>query len=574
MVGYIQTINSQNWRDTVNEILEDKPKDAINILMQHKNEWNEIDENSLGCCYELLNDYANAIKWYEISGKHKNGNALFNLGRIYDYHHGNHPNVVPDSEKSKSYYKKAIFCDYEMGVSYAVLNFYVMCKDENKLDECKPILEDAVRRKFELIEAPYILAEFFYKDKKESLYYYRISAEHGNRDAQYQLATILQEGKFIEKDMKEAVRWYRKAADQGDWNAEQKLGICYEELYLKTLDERYLQSCLKYYYNIYTDDNESGMPRIINLGKIGENIKVDEKGNWMVEEPEDPLKDMYLRGMLNAEKYSTYEDWLKIEVKPLAVASDVDVNIPINNTKSKSYALVVANENYNYEHYVPYAENDGEIFRKYLENTFGIPSNHIHLVNDASLNTLKREIEWLVENGQDAENLYFYYSGHGIPANDLSTSYLLPCDGYAKDPETGLSLQWLYSKLGSMDIPCFVFLDACFSGSGRDKKMLVESRGVAIKAKDVIPQNKTVVISACQGVEMAYPYEEQKHGLFTYCLLKKIQDSKGDITLGELSDYVKVNVPQYSRKENGKSQTPAVIPSQAVVNSWQSMKLK
>lgn len=573
VAGSLQTM-AQTWDDNAYSLSDQgKYEDAIKVFLQHEREMTEVDQNQLAFCYEKLNDYPNAVKWYQVSVKNGNSSAMFNLARIYDCRYGTHQGVESNKEKAKQFYRQAIYSDYEgKGRAWSVLNLFLVCKDENNIEECKPIIEYAIRRKVDLNHAPYLMAHYLCKDKREAIYYYRISAEHGNDDAQYELAKILQEGKYIEKDLNEAVRWHRKAAEQGNWGAQQELGKCYEELYLKTLDERYLNSCLKYYYKIYTDDNDSGMPRIINLGDTS-NIKVDKDGNWVVDDL-NPLKSMYSKGLANADRYKTYEEWLEAEVKPLSVDSDVDINIPKNDIKSKTYALIIANENYNFEHYVPYAENDGETVRKYFENTLGVPVDNIHLISDASLNVMKREIEWLMDNSKGVDNLYFYYSGHAIPANDLSTSYLLPCDGYAKDPETGLDLQWLYNKLGSTDIPCYVFLDACFSGSGRDRQVLVESRGVAIKAKEVVPQNKTIVFTACSGTEMAYPIEEQKHGLFTYCFLKSLQKSEGAITLGELADYIKQNVSQYARKERRGTQSPMVVSSSAVADVWRNFKLK
>ena len=369
--------------------------------------------------------------------------------------------------------------------------------------------------------------------------------------------------------MKEAGFWYRKAADQNHFGAQQEIGKCYEELYIKTLDNRYLELCLKYYYKIYTDDNDSGAPRIISLS----NVSFDENGN-MTASADNPLETIYKKGLYYAEEYSTYDDWLKNKVKPLSLDSDVDINIPKTQIKSKSIAVIIANENYKFEHYVPYAENDGEVISKYFEYTLGIPNQNIHLIKDASLNTMKREVEWLIENCHDIDNIYFYYTGHGIPANDLSTSYLLPVDGYAKDPETGLNIQWLYSKLASTNVKSIVLLDACFSGSGRHQNMLVEARGVAIKPKDIMPQNNTIVISACQGVEMAYPYEEQKHGLFTYCFLKSLQTTNGKVCLGDIYDYIQENVSAISKRDNGMAQTPSVMVSSDLSEIWREVKLK
>jgi TPR repeat protein len=48
---------------------------------------------------------------------------------------------------------------------------------------------------------------------------YRQAAEQGNRDAQYSLGVLYEEGApgdGVPQDYEEAVKWYRKAAEQGD----------------------------------------------------------------------------------------------------------------------------------------------------------------------------------------------------------------------------------------------------------------------------------------------------------------------------------------------------------------------
>ena len=89
-----------------------------------------------------------------------------------------------------------------------------------------------------------------------------------------------------------------------------------------------------------------------------------------------------------------------------------------------------------------------------------------------------------------------------------------------------------------------------------------------------MPQGNMVVFSAAQGDETAYPNNEEKHGMFTYFLLKKLQESKGDVTLYELGEYIKTNVSQQSILLNGKSQTPCVTPSASLDASWREWKLR
>jgi hypothetical protein len=71
--------------------------------------------------------------------------------------------------------------------------------------------------------------------------------------------------------------------------------------------------------------------------------------------------------------------------------------------------------------------------------------------------------------------------------------------------------------------------------------MMAAARGIAIRAKPGAPQGNMVVFSAAQGDETAYPNHEKGHGMFTYFLLKKLQETKGDVTLSELGEIVSDN---------------------------------
>ena len=268
----------------------------------------------------------------------------------------------------------------------------------------------------------------------------------------------------------------------------------------------------------------------------------------------------------------------EVEIKRASLVSVVDENIPISNKKNtNAFVVIIANENYQSVASVPFALNDGNIFREYCLKTLGIPEKQIKYVPNATGNQIKQQVGWLqtiCEVFEDAQ-IIFYYAGHGIPDESSRTAYLLPVDGLGTDVTTGYKLDDLYSALGN--IPAnnvTVFMDACFSGSKREQGMLASARGVAIKAKSGMPQGNMVVFSAAQGDETAYPNNEEKHGMFTYFLLKKLQDTKGDVTLHELGEYITKNVSQQSILLNGKSQTPCVTPSATLDASWREWKLK
>lgn len=271
----------------------------------------------------------------------------------------------------------------------------------------------------------------------------------------------------------------------------------------------------------------------------------------------------------------------EVEIKRVSLTSEVDENIPITNKQNKNtFAVIIANEKYKNVADVPFAVNDGNIFREYCLKTLGIPDNQIHYRVNATGNDIYSEVKWLrnIFNTDKYKNaqIIFYYTGHGVPDVMRNTSYLLPIDGIATDVSTGYKLDDLYAALGALSAKSVtVFLDACFSGTTRNdgKEMLVEAKGVAIKAKSGIPQGNMVVFSAAKGDETAYPNYEEHHGMFTYYLLKKLQETKGDVTLHELGEYIRQEVHAKGAVEN-LPQTPCVTPSSSLDASWREWKLK
>lgn len=169
----------------------------------------------------------------------------------------------------------------------------------------------------------------------------------------------------------------------------------------------------------------------------------------------------------------------------------------------------------------------------------------------------------------------FYYAGHGIPDESTNDSYLLPVDGIGSNVRTGYKLENLYATLGSLPSKSVtVFLDACFSGANRDGQMVNPNlRGVVIRANAAAPSGNMVVFSAAQGYETAMPFSEESHGMFTYFLLKKLQETFGDVTYKDLSEYIQKNVRQHS-SVLGKTQTPTVTPSAIIGDGWKEWKLK
>ncbi len=259
--------------------------------------------------------------------------------------------------------------------------------------------------------------------------------------------------------------------------------------------------------------------------------------------------------------------------------SDVDRNIPqTNKSNSHRYAIIIGNQDYhsyqrglNNEQDVPFAIEDATIFKEYCEKTLGVDARNISFLTNATSAKMNQEIDFitrLAARDPQAE-IIFYYAGHGLPNENTKEPYLIPVDVNASNLTSAIALYDLYQSLSATNAQRItVFLDACFSGGGRDMG-LVASRGIKVTPKKDELTGNIVVFSATSADQTALPYRDKKHGMFTYFLLKKLQDSKGECSYSELFDYLNKNVGESSLRVNRKDQTPEVNTSLQVQDSWE-----
>lgn len=261
------------------------------------------------------------------------------------------------------------------------------------------------------------------------------------------------------------------------------------------------------------------------------------------------------------------------------VVADVDLFVPQTDVVNENtFVVIIANEGYQKLAKVNYAIKDGKSFAEYCHFTLGIPHENIRTYHNA---TYGRMLEALADlksiagvYGGDIK-VIFYYCGHGAPDDATKESYLLPIDAYKVSPNVCLSLKKLYEDLSGLNVhSVMVLLDACFSGATRSGEMLASARGVAIKPRVETLTGNVVAFSASSESETALQYDEKGHGMFTYYLLKKLQETKGNVSMGELCEYVKTKVLQKSVVINRKKQTPTVLSSPGVTEVWKSWKLK
>lgn len=553
---------------------------------------------TLGLSFYFLKNYTEAIIWFEKAANNGVSQAYAYLGQAY-YEQQNYAEAF-------KWIKKAV--DVKDPFSYGTLGDMYYYGLGTAVNQNEAFRLAKIGSEHEDASAMVLLAKIYGEGKgapknvAESFKWEKKAAEKEFIGAFLGLGIMYEEGIGTHKNTEEAINWYKKAFDKGVSNAPMFLCTTYysqkdyaeakkwAELTINQKEFAFVGYRILALLNIYglgVPQNKDKAFELIAKALDGAKQKEGPMPNTLDAEGEVYLADNNInkaREIYNAILKETPDFYAKNETKLSKFmkehkGSDVDFDIPMaNNISNNTFAVVISNEKYQMEKAVQYAENDGKAFTEYCKKTLGLPEKNVHFVTNATLNNIKHEIKWLqdvitVYNG-DAK-IIFYYAGHGIPDEQNKSAYLLPIDGYGSDVTTGYALEDLYKALGSLPSKSVtVFLDACFSGAKRDGEMLASARGVAIKVKQATPVGNIVVFSAAQGDETAYPYKEEEHGLFTYYLLKKLQETKGDVTLGELGDYIKTQVERQSIVINGKLQSPSIVSTATIANSWKKWTLK
>ena len=583
-------------------------------------------------------DYNQAFKWLKMAAGYGAYNAYDILASMYAFGQGTAQNPTEAFKCAKIAADNGIITSYfKVGTMYSN-GEGVEQNDQEAYKWIKKAAEAKDPYSYGALGIMYYQGIGTAIDLKEAYRIAKIGAEYEDPEAMALLARMYREGKGVSKSIIDSFEWQKKAAEKGLVSSFIWLGVMYEDglgtskdvneaitwykkAYDKNVPDAPMMLCTAYYtqkdyveakkwadktinqkefafvgyrilallniYGLGVPQNKDKAFELIAKALDGARQKGDSMPNTL-----DVEGELYLANNNISKAREIYNDILKetpdfytqketklSEFMKEHKGGDVDFYIPIaDNVSNHTFAVVISNEKYQMEKPVQYAENDGNTFAEYCKKTLGLPEKNVHFITNATLNNIKHEIKWLedviaVYHG-DAK-VIFYYAGHGIPDEQNKSAYLLPIDGYGSDVTTGYALEDLYKALGSLPSKSVtVFLDACFSGAKRDGDMLASARGVAIKVKQATPVGNIVVFSAAQGDETAYPYKEEEHGLFTYYLLKKLQETKGNVTLGELSDYIKTQVERQSIVINGKLQSPSFVSTATIANSWKKWTLK
>jgi len=266
------------------------------------------------------------------------------------------------------------------------------------------------------------------------------------------------------------------------------------------------------------------------------------------------------------------------EVTQVAVRSQPLDPLRISASRPRdAVAIIIGIEKYRRVPAADFANRDASIFYDYSRRALGIQPENIQLLLDDKADAaeiLRAFRAWLptrVNKGKT--DVYVFFSGHGLPAEDGKVMYFLPY-GVDKDflDRTAVTQKEVVDALQRTNPKSVtMFIDSCYSGQSRTgETLLASARPISIVAKETssFPANFTV-ISASAPDQISSSSPELRHGIFSYYLMRGMEgeadgNKDGQITVAEMQAYLAERVPRRAMGMN-RTQLPQVVGDQTRV---------
>lgn len=417
---------------------------------------------------------------------------------------------------------------------------------------------------------------------------WKLLANEGNRNAQYNLGQMYVKGQGVPLNYKTARKWFELAAKQGFAPAQHNMGVMYE--YGDGGSQNY--STAAQWYELAAEQGTAYAQT--NLGVLyldGQGVPQNHATalKWFELAAEQGalhaqanLGHMYERGNGVSQSYKTALKWYKLaaeqgdvdsqravarllmivpdqepgdvavagksptpgaEKKPNNIASvqSQTLSFPKGSVRPDDVAVIIANSNYEKQGIgipnVTPAYTDANNIKQYFTQALGIREGNIIYLEDATGSQLtsvfgsKEDHKGKLFNWTkpDISKVYVYYAGHGAPAGKKATAYLVPSDADSDSVQlTGYPLKQLYDNLQKIPAKSItVILEACFSGQSQTGYLLSKASAISVTPKLPDVPTEITVISAGAADQVASWEEDESQSLFTKYFLKAMS-GEGD----------------------------------------------
>ena len=215
---------------------------------------------------------------------------------------------------------------------------------------------------------------------------------------------------------------------------------------------------------------------------------------------------------------------------------------------------------------VKYAERDAAVTAMYFKSIGGIPSERIRIL--VGSHALKNDLvevfeEWLPELVDTGTVVYVSITGRGVVEPATGAVSIMLFDSTATSGARRYSLRRVQESLARLPIQAAVVMLDLSLELEPGKETAV---GVApLWEREGSGKEKIMWMIGNRAVQESHSYDQGRHGLFTYELLKGLGgaadlDKNGTIFTGELCTYTKGQVLKIAREQYGNEQEPLCLP--------------
>ena len=206
---------------------------------------------------------------------------------------------------------------------------------------------------------------------------------------------------------------------------------------------------------------------------------------------------------------------------------------------------------------VKYARHDAEVMAEYLRIIGGVPGERIRILLDRQ--ALVRDLEdtferWLRKKVDRETVVYVFFAGRALVEGGTGAISLVPYDGTLTGAKQLYSLVRLQEVLYRLPIRrAILMFDVSMDPSPGTALVDIPSpaweSSVSEARKDV-----EMWMVGNRDLQEAHAYDEGKHGLFTYHLLRGLQgaadvDRDGTVIAGELCTYARGQAARVAREQ-------------------------
>lgn len=217
---------------------------------------------------------------------------------------------------------------------------------------------------------------------------------------------------------------------------------------------------------------------------------------------------------------------------------------------------------------VPFAAHDAEIMADYFNKLSGIPAERIQLLTDN--HALKGDFievfeEWLPKQVETGSDVLIFIASRALMNPSTGAVSLIPHEADPGSPLRLVSLRRLHEALARLPIHrAVLMMDLTWTSSSAEPSADGKEPTWSV-VPALLRGEKLIQIIGTSGQEQGHQYEEGRHGLFTYFLLKGLggaadRDENGVVAIGELCGYVREHVTAMATETYQQAQHPTCVP--------------